>query len=189
MREIRSVLWVVLAAYASSVLIGCSSPDGHRDPTTVAGARLPIALLSAPSHPPSRPVLAAISKAMRLPAESLAKNAHRATTNYGPVWLVPIDSTICLLTKLRTGYSCSPSADVVHHGLTIGLVINPGNESSRYFVLFGVVQNETKRVILKLGRRGCASVSVRDNAFAFRSQEPVWLTGASSCPQGRAAER
>lgn len=179
MGKIRSQAWVVLAVFTSSALIGCSGTNGHQESTATGRARLPIALLSTSDKSPPRSVLLPTSKAMRLPAEKLAKEAHRASTHYGPVWLVPVGETLCLLTKLRPGYSCSPDGSVLRHGLTIGLVINPGSRSSRYFVLFGIVQNKVKRVALKIGQRKCASVPVRNNVFSFRSTQPVWLTGAT----------
>jgi hypothetical protein len=184
MGKLRSYVWV-LAMLVLPTLIGCSSSEAPREQRDAVGARLPIALLSSPRHAPRRRILLAISKAMKRPVSALAKDVHQANTSYGPLWLVRLHGTLCLLTKLRVGYSCSPDASVVGHGLTLGLVINPSSNSSRYFVIFGVVRNKVKRVVVKVGRRGCALVTVENNAFAFRNRSPVWLTGARSCPLGR----
>lgn len=168
-----------VALLASLALIGCSSSPRSQHP---ASAGVPIALLSSPSQPPPKPVLDASSRVLHLSKSILERDAHPAATNRGPLWLISTRRTMCLFTLLRAGYVCSSAPQTIDHGLALGLVVHPDRPSSRHFVIFGVVRDQLKRVVLKVGGRGCVVVPVRDNAFSYGDARPVWLTQARSCP-------
>lgn len=104
---------------------------------------------------------------------SLLVGARRSVTPNGTLWLVigPRQSA-CIFAGTPPASSCAPEKVANRRGLTLGIVMHPGDLDRRYFLLFGATPEGRRSVEVKMGS-SVRRVPVHRGVFSVRSAEPV----------------